>query len=323
MAHRKPRLEAAGSMCPPAEVAHLQLPSRDRPRRPLLSPARLLLAAAAGCWLAALLLLLRASNFSLATLADQITEPYAFCSASFDAVAASFVLVFTTPLLAPRFALPFSLAVAGFLTAKPVCAAATDIRVPTFAMAAALCAMAAGWCALLLSMLRVDRRARVLKTLDEALLPEAAEPSHASAPAPARPGVLSRLLFGWVWPLLRRGAAAQLEHDTLEPLWWASPLHAATHPSIITPMSSPRPKRPAVAPKCAAQVRGRPAPRGPVGPRLGGGEAVAAALRAPLRAALLGAGHSPSPSPPLCALNFDRHGSSWRSRRAGCSPTQR
>ena len=113
-------------MCPPAEVAHLQLPSRDLPRRPLLSPARLLLAAAAGCWLAALLLLLRASNFSLATLADQITEPYAFCSASFDAVAASFVLVFTTPLLAPRFALPFSLAVAGFLTAKPVCAAATD-----------------------------------------------------------------------------------------------------------------------------------------------------------------------------------------------------
>lgn len=122
-----------------------------------------------------------------------------------------------------------------------------------------------------------------------------AEPSHASAPAPARPGVLSRLLFGWVWPLLRRGAAAQLEHDTLEPLWWASLLHAATHPLIIPPMSSPRPKRPAVAPKCAAQVRGRPAPRGPVGPRLGGGEAVAAALRAPLRAALLGAGHSPSP----------------------------
>ena len=237
--HRRP-LPLRHSMC-----RHVQF-SATRSRRP--APRLLFLALVAALWFASFLCWLAASDFSLPSLADQVQSPYSFCAASFDAVAATLLLVLVSPLVAPRLALAASVAIGAGVLAKPICAAATSTHLPPLALSTLLCASATVLAVAVLSLLRVlaTRRAAGKLLLEEQLLAAAAAAAadaadtdadadaaataavddeaaaHASLPQPT---LLSRLTFAWVWPLLRRGAAKQLEQNALEPLWHEDDLH--------------------------------------------------------------------------------------------------
>jgi len=133
--------------------------------------------------------------------------------------------------LAPRLALAASVAIGSGVLAKPICAAALGPHLPPLALSTLLCASASALTVAVLSLLRVMgiRRAAGKLLLEEQLLAAAAaaaDDDKARARAsPPQPALLSRLTFAWVWPLLRRGAAKQLEHDALEPLWHEDDLH--------------------------------------------------------------------------------------------------
>ena len=206
---------------------HVQFPA-TRSRRP--APRWLFLALASALWFASLLCWIAASDFSLRILADQVQSPYSFCAASFDAVAATLPLVLVSPLVAPRLALAASVAIGAGVLAKPICAAATSTHLPPLALSTLLCASATALAVMALSLLRVLGSRRVGALLLEPLAADdaaaAAQNDEGAARAsPPQPSLLSRLTFAWVWPLLRRGAARQLEHAALEPLWHEDDLH--------------------------------------------------------------------------------------------------
>ena len=206
---------------------HVQFPATRSRRR---VPRWLFLALASALWFASLLCWLAASDFSPRILADQVQSRYSFCVASFDAVAAATAsLVLMSPLVAPRLALAASVAILAGVLAKPICAAATSTHLPPLALSTLLCASATALTVAALSLLRVLGTRRVGALLLEPLATDdaaAAQDNEGAARAsPPQPSLLSRLTFAWVWPLLRRGAARQLEHAALEPLWHEDDLH--------------------------------------------------------------------------------------------------
>mgnify|MGYP004185526343 CR=1 FL=1 len=119
------------------------------------APRMLFLALASALWLASFICWLAASDFSLPSLADQVQSPYSFCAASFDAVAATLLLVLVSPLVAPRLALAASVAIGAGVLAKPICAAATSTHLPPLALSTLLCASATVLAVAVLSLLRV------------------------------------------------------------------------------------------------------------------------------------------------------------------------
>ena len=195
----------------------------------------LFLALASALWLASFICWLAASDFSLPSLADQVQSPYSFCAATFDAVAATLLLVLVSPCVAPWLALAASVGIGATVLAKPICAYVTSTHLTLLALSTLLCASATALAVAVLSLLRVlaSRPPAGKLLLEEQLLAAAAATAAAAdekeaaarASSQPQPYLLSRLTFNWVWPLLRRGTTKQLEHDALEPLWHEDDLH--------------------------------------------------------------------------------------------------